>query len=205
LIDAQPEDIVCVSDVDEIINHKLIEQIKRQGIPEATIVQLVLIFYKGKLNCLNKDNRDWCRKSEASLLDLLKPLNLEYKARPWQAPGICTVNTLHQFCQSNPHLIRAYAKPLKRIPNNIKITGVTNIINGWHFCSMVDVLYKMRNFSHSNEMEKYNDEKLLEWVKKQQIDESIFIDISNAYVDMYPQYIIDNKNKFDQLGWTIER
>lgn len=69
---------------------------------------------------------------------------------------------------------------------------------------MFDLIYKMRNYSHANEIENNKDEELLRWIKEGAIDKSIFVEIHNEHVEMYPQYIIDNKNKFDQLGWTIE-
>lgn len=205
LAQANDEDIICVSDVDEIFNHRLIEQIRANGIENDTIIQVLLLMYKFKLNCLFQDYRNWQRPSEKHFKDLFKNIPEFAGAFPWQGPGICTFKTLKQYCNSDPHLLRAYAKPLKNIPpQGLKFTQTPNVLGGWHLCSMLDLIYKMRNFAHANEISKKTDAEILKFTSEELITKTKNISINNnIYYDAYPKFIIDNLQRFINLDWTL--
>lgn len=167
---AKPEDVVYISDVDEIWNPAAFEHVK---------------FENGKIY-------QW-----PSLI-CYHYFNLAAQSDWWYQPLVCTYDTLDHYCnhenRSLTHdLFRNKSGAID--PNNYIRLGN---LSGWHFSYTEDVEYKLQNFLHS-EYRGMSYGEFLSFIRQgknpfHKNDMTLITDLQTHL----PQYVLDNKESFQQ-------
>ena len=178
LKEAKNNDLVLISDCDEIPNLDAISNIKNFN-NDIFVFKQKLFYYK--INLLNT------------------------KSSPWYGTRLITYNRLKNF---TPQQIRSYKPnqyPFWRIdkPKNLKIIKK----GGWHFSYLnnaKNIKLKLRSYAHT---EHNNDILTNEKILKKKIDnhQDLFNDKTHLkrvkLNNSYPSYIIKNKKKFKD--WIV--
>jgi beta-1,4-mannosyl-glycoprotein beta-1,4-N-acetylglucosaminyltransferase len=177
---ANKEDLIVISDCDEIPNLKEIKNINTKEFNKNIFVFEQKCFYY-KLNLLNP------------------------KSNPWHGTKLVRYDFLKKF---TPQKIRSYKTkqyPFWRIDKPKNVIIIKN--GGWHFSflnNLNNIKLKLRSYAHTEFNKKIflNNRNLLNKLKnyKDLFDESISlkkIDLDNSY----PYHIIKNKKKFKE--WIV--
>jgi|TARA_B100001245_G_scaffold232031_1_gene213648 beta-1,4-mannosyl-glycoprotein beta-1,4-N-acetylglucosaminyltransferase len=175
LLDAKDDDIVIISDVDEIPNPKVMSNFLSKN--RYAIFEQKMFHYK---------------------------LNLQSKNEVWYGSKMC----VKKFLKS-PNWLRYKIKSKKYPFYRIDKPKTPQIIKngGWHFSFLMspkDISKKIKSYAHKEfHKPEFTDENKIEEKIKNRID--IFNrDIKYERVeldDTFPDYILENLNKFQ--GWII--
>jgi beta-1,4-mannosyl-glycoprotein beta-1,4-N-acetylglucosaminyltransferase len=188
LLKSAPDDLIFLSDVDEIVRADAIRKSKKIQLTKFDVLCFELRMYNYFYNCESEER--WLRRGPRALLHRhLPPME---KLRQIKGP---TANLLQNSLRAI-HAWRQLGRPVRRI---------TIRDAGWHFTYIGDVetiLDKMRSFSHNEDIpaEMFNPEYL-----QKHIHSGSSADLKNQtrlvcrpLDDTFPKYLLDNRAKFER-------
>jgi len=193
LKDCKPDDVILISDLDEIPNPTKISEWKNKSV--IKIFRQKTFYYF--LNCINATNADSYRWNGTVMLNyskLEKPQGL--REMSMMMMGLFHQKSIHKTYW---HLWKFFNLDLK----GKKIIFVPD--GGWHFSFLggVDaIIKKLEAFAHNEyNKEEFKDAKSIEAAISRGKD--IFgRNFSYKFISMdetFPKYILENKNKFSHL------
>ena len=188
-----PDDVILISDLDEIPRPERIKEYSNQS--GIIIFRQTMYYYF--LNCINATNSDkyrWNGTVMVSYKDIIKPQELREMS----------LNMGRIFHQKIINRVYWRLNKLINIDSKgIKIRFINN--GGWHFSYLggVDaIIKKLESFAHTeyNSEEFKNPERIKEAINR---GEDIFgRGFSYRFVkldDTFPKFIVDNKDKYNHL------